>query len=652
MKIDIGKFKADANFNILHWEFGSFLARRGGVAEADPDRDAVILLAAKCLQAVEQGHSCLDLRKWRELPTDLEDAPLPSPLTPEEWCGVMERFPDIVGRTDDAGAEKCSPLLFDRKHLLVYLNKYYRAERDVANCLRHYLELGMLVRNVDDRDIHEINTLFKDQPHGVDDDPQQAAVAMALTHRFSILTGGPGTGKTTVLATILAMELNFDPRLRIGLAAPTGKASMQMLDSLNEELSLHLVDAKLKPGVRDKLRALTSSTIHRMLGIGLGNAKPRFNETNPLPYDLIVVDECSMIPLRLMHQLCRAIPEGCRLLLVGDQNQLAAVEAGCLLGDFCSRCRLLATTAGKPSYRDYITRLTENHRAANPDLRNFIRKINATTGVQGNVSAGMANEINLLYSGKNPDFRACEVVLEGNKKERTEALRIRLEKEVEGMLSSGTLPKRFGIFFGAEKTGDLKPSLENWRNLRCRDDENDIFHLALAHYYVESFRIICGIHDGAFGEINLNRLMGQITGKKRGDDGFPIIIQKNDNGLRLYNGDIGICWGDKVYFPKWVRKGTDIIFDHSKCYNILQLPPYEAAYAMTIHKSQGSGFDNVIMSLPDQANSVLCRELIYTGISRTKLRFLLWSPRKLFCETIDRECNRWSGMPYRLEKNS
>ena len=652
MSIDIKKFEAGAGFNVLHWEFGRFLVRRGNVAENDPDRDAIVLLAAKCLQAVEQGHSCLDLQKWYELPSDLEDAPLPSPLTLEEWRGIVGKYPGIVGKIDDAEAEKCTPLLFDEAHHLIYLNKYCRAEKEIAARLRDYIARGKRALKVNEQvlyeQIHAINELFKDKSVKADADPQQAAVAMALTHHFSILTGGPGTGKTTVLATILAMELNFDLRLRIGLAAPTGKASMQMLDSLNEELSLHLVKERLNTGVEDKLRALTSSTIHRMLGIGL-DAKPRFDETNPLPYDLIVVDESSMISLRLMHQLCRAIPEGCRLLLVGDQNQLAAVEAGCLLGDFCSRCTLPATAAGGP----YITRLVENHRSGIEDLKKFLLKINAAAGKPGSVSAKMQAEIDALYDGGNPAFRACEVVLDGNKRERTEALEGLLKTEVETMLSAGKLPAQFQKFFGAEKTGAIKPSLGHWRSLRCsgdEKDENNVFALALAHYYVESFRIICGIHDGPFGEISLNRLMSRITGKKKGDDGFPIIVSKNDGVLHLYNGDIGICWGGKVYFPKWVRKGNDLSFDCSRSYNILQLPPHDAAYAMTIHKSQGSGFDNVIMSLPERPNSVLCRELIYTGISRTKRRFLLWSPEELFRATIDRECVRWSGMPFRLQE--
>ena len=651
MTIDIKTFEADARFDLLHWEFGNFLVRRGKVP-AD-DADAVELLGAKCMHAVEQGHSCLDLQKWRDLPTDLEDAQLPSPLTPDEWRAVVDKYPDIVGKIGDGNAEKCAPLLFDAAHELIYLNKYYRAEMYIANRLRDYVKAGMHDETVDDNEIHGINNLF--QGKDFHDDPQQMAVAMALTHDFSILTGGPGTGKTTVLATILAMELKRDPQLRIGLAAPSGKAAMQMLDSLNEELSQHLVKKELTEEVENKLRALTSSTIHRMLGIGLNNAKPRFDENNPLPYDLIVIDECSMVSLRLMHQLCRAIPDGCRLLLIGDQNQLAAVEAGCLLGDFCSRGTLLDPASDKPSYRDHITRLTENHRSGIDGLKNFIKKINETAGNSGKVSASMDDEIKALYSGGNPNFRACGAPLKGNNnKERLADLEKRLEDAVKSMLSGGTLPPRFEDFFGKEKVANLRLSLENWRSLRHSSDEkDDIFRLALAHHYVESFRIICGIHEGLFGEINLNRLMSKVTGKKTGDDGFPVIIQKNDAKLGLNNGDVGICWGGRVYFPKWVRdQGDALIFDRSRSFNLLQLPEHGAAYAMTIHKSQGSGFDNVIMSLPEKANSVLCRELLYTGISRTKKKFLLWSPEDIFRATLDRECGRWSGMPYRLQKDS
>lgn len=652
MSIEFEKFQADPHFNILHWEFGAFLVRRAQVEAGDPDHDAIVLLAAKCLQSVEQGHSCLDLQKWRDLPTGLEDAEPNSPLTCDEWCGVVRRHPDIVGVIAADGSVDSSPLIFDEAHKLIYLNKYYRAEMEIAGRLRHYVGSG--ARNLAWSEeelckrIHEINTLFNDKDKGVDDDPQQAAVAMALTHRFSILTGGPGTGKTTVLATILALELILEPRLRIGLAAPTGKAAMQMLDSLNEELSTHLVKTILPEETEKRLRALTSSTIHKMLGIGLGNTRPRFNETNPLPYDLIVVDESSMISLNLMRQLFRAIPESCRLLLVGDQNQLAAVEAGCLLGDFCSRSPLLEARSEERPYRNCITRLIENHRSdANPKLKDFIGKINETTGVAGDVSAQMKDEIDALYGGGDPVFRACEITLNGNKKERNDTLTELLKEEVRNMLSFGRLPGRFEAFFGAEKTSGVELSLENWRELSSGGD--DEFGLALAHHYVESFRIICGIHDGPFGEINLNRLMSRVTGKKLGDDGFPIIVLRNDYVLHLNNGDIGICWGGKVYFPRWKREGNALKFDAGKYYDLLQLPPHDAAYAMTIHKSQGSGFDNVIMALPESENSVLCRELIYTGISRTKKRFLLWSPRKLFCNSIDRECSRWSGMPYLLQ---
>lgn len=642
MTIDIEKYKAESDIHFLHWEFGEFLVRQGNVPENF--RDAVTLLGAKCLQAVERGHSCLDLRKWYE--EEQEKAQLLPSL--DQWEKIAAASPLLIGRCkcpEESAA--ITPLLFDGK--LFYLHKYYKAEKEIASFLRNRLTLRKLTmsQKVLYQQIHEINTLFKSKAEDAANDPQQQAAAMALTHNFSILTGGPGTGKTTVLATILALELNLDPMIRIGLAAPTGKAAVQILDSLHEELSSHLVPEKLKAGVAEKLRALSCSTIHKLLGISPWSPQGFFNESNPLPYDLVVIDESSMVSLRLMQQLCRAIAPDCRLLLIGDQNQLAAVDAGCLLGDFCSRCRLFENSSGAAEEK-FITKLVENHRSdSNPALKEFIQEINLTTGVHSSVSEKLGGKIDMLYSCQDPHFRGVEVQLRGKKNEQQKQLEKLLAQETANMLKTSELPKRFESCFGSEKTTQIRLSLNHWRSLKHSEDdlEEDQFNLALAHFYTESFRIICGIHEGDFGEINLNRLMQQIFNKGIGDDGFPVIVLRNDPTLHLNNGDIGICWGGKVYFPKWQRNEfSQWKFKCRKVYNLNQLPPCAAAYAMTIHKSQGSGFDSVIMALPESENHVLCRELIYTGISRTKKNFLLWSPKELFCSTIDHESSRWSGI--------
>ena len=173
--------------------------------------------------------------------------------------------------------------------------------------------------------------------------------------------------------------------------------------------------------------------------------------------------------------------------------------------------------------------------------------------------------------------------------------------------------------------------------------------LALSWLYLESFRIICAVHEGMFGEKTFNGFMAEILDKKMGDNGIPVIILRNDKETNLYNGDVGIFWNRRVYFPKWeLNPAGHKIFNCRRSYEPHRLPEHTLAFAMTIHKSQGSGYDNVLMVLPDQDQRVISRELIYTGISRTKHCFELWGDRAIFEAAIDRPTCRWSGLPYLL----
>ena len=224
---DIDPYKKDETLRTLHWEFGSMLARRGHVSKEDSE--AVSLLGAKCLQAVDNGHSCLSLKDWsilpaEEIPERMSDY---SPLELENWHKLITRIPNIVSKDEKA----FTPLFFDKDNELLYLRKYYDAEKRIAKFVLDRLEKKTKV-NLDDnlkRDIHESSRLFE---NCFENDMQQQAIAMALTHDFSILTGGPGTGKTTTLAAFLVLALKKTPSLNIALAAPTGKAAVQMKDSL------------------------------------------------------------------------------------------------------------------------------------------------------------------------------------------------------------------------------------------------------------------------------------------------------------------------------------------------------------------------------------------------------------------------------------
>ena len=654
MPLDIEPFSKDSSLTLLHWEFGKMLARRGEVLEEDAP--AVKLLGAKSLQAVEDGHSCLSLEDWEKAEIiDEERISDISPLSVDEWEALLERNDKLFA--EEAGV--CKPFFYDREHKYLYLQKYFLAENHIAQFVRGHLGSTDVVMDDDLKtEIHGLSTLFADK--SFDQDRQQQAVAMALTHKFSILTGGPGTGKTTTLASILVMELLKNPGISIALAAPTGKASHQMKDSLNNELLNNLNENPLITNeIKKKLKTLPSSTVHRLLGmIGDGSA-PYYNHANPLPYDLIVVDEASMVSLKMMEQVFDAIkPEG-RVLLIGDQNQLASVEAGTVLGDFCSRCAVLNPPNLQEPSQGYVTHLLENHRLqeGNRPLKDFLEGM---SGVNGTVSAeNLKPQTDTLYNGENPKFKATHLQLQGTAKQRKEALKAQMETTIDAMLQQITMPEYFSNYFGKDETRNIKFSLNDWKALKRVSGDDALtdnashnapqLPLALSWLYLESFRIICAVHEGLFGEKSFNNLMAEILGKKMGNNGIPIMILRNDTETQLFNGDVGIFWNRRVYFPKWeLNEANTKIFNIKRNFLPHQLPEYTMAFAMTIHKSQGSGYDNVLMVLPEQDQRVVSRELIYTGISRTKNCFELWGDRAIFEAAIDRPTRRWSGLPFLL----
>ncbi|MBQ9338669.1 MAG: exodeoxyribonuclease V subunit alpha [Lentisphaeria bacterium] len=647
-QLDIAPYEEDAALSLLDWEFGKMLARRGKAASEEVP--AVTLLGAKCLQAVDSGHSCLDLNSWHSIDPGLsEHVSDRSPLTCEEWKALIGKIGDIASEDPKA----FTPLYFDREHGLLYLRKYYLAELRLARSVLSRMEKQTDIRfnNALKKQIRESSSLFTNK--GFDEDLQQQAVAMALTHHFSILTGGPGTGKTTTLASFLVLALEKEPNLRIALAAPTGKASVQMKDSLSFELLHHLQN--VSAATRKKIGELPYFTLHRLLGISEHNPKSRFNATEALPYDLIVVDEVSMAPLKILDFLFEALGPETRILLIGDQYQLPSVEAGSVLGDFCSRCKKLAPETGGAPDRSHITRLVENHRANIEDLKKFLRKMNETADQGRSLAKEMKPEIDRLYARTVPDFAARELTLPPERNRQKEFMEQELGRQVDSMLKNLELPEDFRKYFGQEETDGIRSGLENWRGLApvpgdLENDRQAQLPLALSWLYLNSFRVICAVHDGPWGERAFNRMMGNLLEKKKGADGMPVIILKNDPETGLYNGDVGIFWNRKVYFPEWVTNDQNRrIFSCGRSFLPTQIPENSAAFAMTIHKSQGSGYDNVLMVLPDPDSLIVSRELIYTGISRTKKHFMMWAKRSIFESGLDRPTLRWSGLPYHFE---
>lgn len=408
-------------------------------------------------------------------------------------------------------------------------------------------------------------------PEGISiDDPnlnpsQRAAVRTVLGNRFSVITGGPGTGKTTILHAVLKKLLAANPDLRIAACAPTGKAQARMKEAVDEQGGLD---------------GIVFSTIHRLIGLGGSTADPKHTEANPLPFDLVAVDEVSMGDLPLILKLLRAVPAEARVVFLGDKDQLAAVEAGSVLADICSAWK----TDG------CVAELVGSYRF---DENTSIGRL------KNAVNCGDCDGV--LAELGNPD---ASVVFEN------------------GTDLSELLKKH--AYFGAYREEGLPPEE------------------ALRRF--SAFRILCPVRRGPFGVERVNRMVLDLLGIEPYGQGYPVLITANDPGTGLYNGDVGLFLrterGIRVFFPG--ENGT--VRDFSRG----QLPPHEPVFAMTVHKSQGSGFDRVLLILPDEDSPVLTKELLYTGITRTRKECIVRGLPKTIRRAVLRRCVRDSGLAGRL----
>lgn len=418
---------------------------------------------------------------------------------------------------------------------------------------------------------------------------QIQAIEMAAKSPFLLITGGPGTGKTYTLARIVKALQQDEPNLRVALAAPTGKAAQRMQSVLTAEFQ--------RAGI-DHLKVNAAQTIHRLLGLG-GRSTPRYHRYDTLPFDLIIIDEGSMLDLALASLLFDAIAVGTRVIILGDADQLAAVDAGAVLAD------LGESDALKP----YRVHLQESNR------------FKADEG------------IGLLANGVLRQDEASVVeALTGN--EQVQYFDLDKAKKIPIMkqLWQGFAP--------------YAACLESLKSAKHPLDEPTVKALFTAF---DQYRVLCAQRYGDFGANAINQVLGEHLQKALNDQnvrnggwyvGRPVMVTRNDYGLRLSNGDIGVCLADEngrlwVYFP-----------DRAAPIAATRLPPeqIETAFALTIHKSQGSEFSVVAMVLDASAEDMLTRELIYTAITRAKQCIQVWSDKTLLINAIHKKSNRMSGL--------
>ena len=591
------------NLNDIDRHFAAFICRLAGT-----DDRRLWLAAALVSQAVGSGHVCLDLGSAMAS----EPATAEGIGDPAAWAEKLRSWP-VIGHPGDF-----TPLVLDGANRL-YLHRYWRYEQQLAAALlRRGAEAPAAIDEALLKD--GVRRLFPPQADGGTDWQRIAALA-AVSRRFAVISGGPGTGKTSTVVKVLALliEQAAGEKCRIALAAPTGKAAARLKESiLGARGSIDCSDA-----VRELLPA-DVSTLHRLLGFVRGSSCFRHNRENPLPFDVIVVDEASMISLPLMAKLVDALSDNARLILLGDRDQLASVEAGAVLGDISDTG---AVHGFSRTFCDLAGRISGDPLAAEPYAEEASHRLH---------DAVVVLRKSYRFAADSGIGALGYLVNEGNGAAAVELLR---EKTFSDIALNGCPPaERLGETLAKSICAGYGPYLEG-------------HGAGEAHALFGRFRILCALRQGPYGTETVNRLVEAALVREglidpqghRWYAGQPVMVTRNDYALQLFNGDIGIILPDpdadnelRAFFPA-ADGGLRSILP-------LRLPEHETAYAMTVHKSQGSEFDRVLLLLPDRQSDVLTRELIYTAITRAKTGVDLRAPDDLLMWAIERRIERKSGL--------
>jgi exodeoxyribonuclease V alpha subunit len=550
--------------DLAHLEFADIDRHFAQFIKEFSEEDLPAVAAAMLSRNMRHGHICLDLGQGA--------VAFENPLLAFTWPELKTWQKDFaknraVGRPDEG-----RPLVLDDTGRL-YLRRYWEYEKTLAQ--------GILMRCDGQTPINPRTG-----------DLQDLAIETALSRRFVVISGGPGTGKTTTVLKILERMIR-EPggeKLRIALAAPTGKAAARLQETLRSGGRSGLTQDRLPK---------SASTLHRLLGYLPHSVYFRHHAKNPIPVDLVVVDEASMVSLTMMSKLFDALPKMARVILLGDRDQLSSVEPGAVLGD-------IANAASEPGpLHGSLVVLEKNYRFGNES------NIFALSKAVRDAEAERALEI--LNSVERPDLCAARTP---SPPRVAEQLR----------------PRVIAGYSAYLRTADPNEALEK----------------------LKKFRVLCPFRIGPYGVESLNRSIEKILreekligGTQNAYPGMPILITQNDDPLRLYNGDIGILLpdpADSSHLLAWFV-GED---GGLRRISPARLPEHEPAFAMTVHKSQGSEFDNVLLILPDKESPLLTRELLYTGLTRARTRVEVWFQESVLRAALARNIQRGSGLRDRL----
>lgn len=540
-------------FDPIDVQLAGVLTRR---TNATGDRAIALALgAALTSRAVREGHSAITIaqlsEQTREMRTQLGDAALPVSFDDDDswWERMLGSSADAVG-----GATGLTPLVLDDG--MLQFRRYYDAECRIAEHVRRAVQVG-----------------WGGNPPA-----------------FSIITGGPGTGKTTMVARMLTELVAREPELRVALAAPTGKAAARVSETMRQRLGILAADDATRAHV-----PAVAQTLHRLLGYRPWNDRFERNQDNPLGEDLVIVDEASMVDVLMMDALLRALKPGARLILVGDHNQLASVDAGDVLGALCRAAH--AAGPGAPLY-ECVTWLTKSWR---------FEKHPAIGALANAILAGDPEAVmKVCVDGSQSDVQLNPPPPD------TDTLLAPLLSHLEECLNAASPAALLGA--------------------------------------LERFRVLAPEREGRLGVEGINIAIERWLTRRghpvheRWYHGRPVLVTANDYSTGIFNGDLGVIWreGDSVmvHFPA-DGGGTRAVAP-------AKLPLVATAWAMTVHKSQGSEFDEVLVVLPEHKSRVLGGELLYTAVTRARQAVTIFASEAAMRRVVTRPAERTSGLVARL----
>ncbi|NOT10555.1 MAG: exodeoxyribonuclease V subunit alpha [Methylococcaceae bacterium] len=620
--------------------------------------DAVIWVGALVSHQLDRGEVYLDLEKlcqhpgltlaipsdeaWtQEFDYSFKELTLFKKYGLQHWLTALSDSPLVSSGSGD------TPLVLDVHRL--YLRRFWRYQQTQNLCIQQRLQP---IRNDLPEPLrHQLATLF---PTSLEKpDWQKIACVLALRSRFTLITGGPGTGKTTTLTKLLVLLIQLHEHetasskpLNILLSAPTGKAAARVSESIARAIDNLDIPEHIKLYIPRK-----ASTLHRLLGSRHDSRRFIHHRNNPIVADIVIVDEASMVDLEMMASLLDALPSGAQLILLGDKDQLASVEAGSVLGDLCQGAEQAAYDDETLSWiRRYAGELPNESPKTGSKINQqtimlrYSHRFNQHSGIGHLSRAVNEGDATQAQNILNDTARFPDLLPE------PKADYVRLRDSPQPQVAGQLLKKLVTITTGTNDQGQPNPrqGYGYYRDIILLNRPTNHAHYnAWAKQVLnafDAFQVLCAVRRGDWGAEGLNQQIENCLFPKQSQslwyEGRPVMITRNDYNLGLMNGDIGIALKEsggklRVAFPN----DDPLAEGKIRWISPMRLPDVETAFAITVHKSQGSEFNHVALVLPENKSPVITRELIYTGITRAKQNFtLLESSPGVFKQAILATC--------------